>query len=460
MKSIRDDNAPHRRDIRVLLIAEAANPEWASVPLEGWSHSRAIAQIAHAHVVTQQRNAAAFERAGLDSGDYTAIDSERIAGPMYRLGNRLGSSNGKGWTLLTALTSLSYQYFERLVWKRFGRQIASGQFDIVHRLTPLSPTVPSRLSGACRSNGVPFILGPLNGGVPWPSGFDTTRRQEREWLSYIRSMHRIQPGFRSTRKNAAAIIIGSCDTWTQMPQRYRDKCVYIPENGLDVARLPPTRTVVPRRPLRVVFVGRLVPYKGADMLVEAAQPLLRAGLMTLTIIGDGPQMPVLRRQVREFRIDDSVRLAGWMQHAAAQQLMATADVFAFPSIREFGGAVVLEAMAAGVVPIVVNYGGPGELVTERTGYRIPIGRRTDIIQQVRETLADITRNPAQLIEKSAAAQQRARTNFTWQRKAEQCLEVYRWVLGQRATKPNFGMPLPDAQPTESQPRRSPTPVAN
>ena len=41
---------------RALLIAEAANPEWVSIPLEGWSHSRAIARLCDAHLVTQVRN--------------------------------------------------------------------------------------------------------------------------------------------------------------------------------------------------------------------------------------------------------------------------------------------------------------------------------------------------------------------------------------------------------------------
>ena len=52
--------------VRVLLLAEACNPEWTSVPLVGWSHSRAISNLTDAHLVTQLRNRDAILRAAAD----------------------------------------------------------------------------------------------------------------------------------------------------------------------------------------------------------------------------------------------------------------------------------------------------------------------------------------------------------------------------------------------------------
>ena len=107
---------------RVLVIAEACNPEWVSIPLEGWSHYRALRDVAAVHLVTQLRNREALLRAGLREGeDFTAIDSERVVGPLFRLANRLGGTGGKGWTLRTAAYSLAYPYFERLLWRQFVR---------------------------------------------------------------------------------------------------------------------------------------------------------------------------------------------------------------------------------------------------------------------------------------------------------------------------------------------------
>ena len=438
---------------RVLLIAEAANPELVSVPLEGWSHSRAIARIVNAHMVTQVRNREAILRSGLSESEFTSIDSEAVARPLWRLSELLRGGAGKGWTLVTAMQSLTYRYTERLIWKQFRERILAREFDLVHRLTPLSPTIPSSIAAHCARAKVPFVLGPLNGGVPWPREFDAARRREREWLSYVRSAHKLVPGYQSTRRHASALIVGSRDTFAQMPARHREKCVYIPENAVDPERFPDTPLAareIPAVPLRIAFVGRLVPYKGADMLMDAAAPLIRAGKVIVDIIGDGPEMGRLREIAEREALGAGVIFAGWIDHRQLQARLQASHVFGFPSIREFGGAVVLEAMMLGLVPVVMDYGGPGELVTPSTGFTVPMGPRASIVNAFREVLGALAAEPERLGPMSRAARQRVRSSFTWDAKARQVLEVYRWVLGERE-KPDFGMPLGDPAPASERP---------
>lgn len=439
---------PQARRLRVLLIAEAANPSWVSVPLVGWSHAYALSKVTDAHLVTQVRNVAAIrETELLADSQFSAINTESVLRPARKVAELLGAGGGKAWTILSAVTSLTYPRFEQLTWERFGAQIRRGDFDIVHRITPLSPTTPSPMASWCRRAGVPFIIGPLNGGVPWPAGFDAARRKEREWLSYVRDAYRLLPGYRSTRRDAAALLIASRDTWRQMPRQFHDKCIYLPENGIDPSRFSVRRTRRAGRPIKAVFLGRLVPYKGADMLLEAAEPLLKTGRLTLDIIGDGPQMPLLRQRVASGELGDAARLVGWVAHDQVQQRLADADVMTFPSVREFGGAVALEAMAVGTVPIVMDYGGTGELVTDRTGYRLPMGPREQIVRQLRELLAHLAENPGEIDRKSGAAYDRAHRLFTWDAKAQQVLAVYHWVLG-NGPRPDFGMPFHEVEPTD------------
>lgn len=422
---------------KVLVIAEAANPEWVSVPLVGWSLAKALRQVCDVHIVTQIRNRDAFLRAGLVEGaDFTAIDSEAFARPMWHLGNKLRMGEGKGWTMMQAIAALSYPYFERLVWKRFGERIRGGEYDIVHRVTPLSPTVSSPIATKCRAAGVPFVVGPLNGGVPWPKGFESERMKEREWLSYLRSAYKLMPGRGATLNNAAAILVGSRHTQSEVPKRHQGKCVYMPENAIDPVRFS-RKAEIRGGPLRACFVGRMVAYKGPDMLLDAAAPLLRDGRMSLDMIGDGPLLEPLKAQAQANGTQDNVRFHGWVAHDDVQDIMINSALLAFPSIREFGGGVVLEAMALGIPPLVVDYAGPGELVESAYGFKVPIGDRAQIVEGFHRELAHIALSPEILVEKGKAARDRVEALFTWQQKAQQVLQVYDWVLGRAEQRPSF-----------------------
>ncbi len=429
------------RRIKALVIAEAANPEWVSVPLVGWSLAHALRDLADVHIVTQVRNREAILRAGLVEGrDFTAIDSEALAAPMWRLAERLSMGKGVGWTIKTAVSTLGYGYFERLVWRAFGARIRAGEFDIVHRVTPLTPTANSLLAPRCKRAGVPFVLGPLNGGVPWPKGFDSERRREREWLSYVRGAYKALPGRGAMLRDASAVICGSMHTLGEISAKYRGKTVWLPENAIDPARFSLTAPQPGTLPLRGCFIGRLVPYKGADMAIEAALPLLRSGALVLDIIGDGPQMAQLRDLVAREGVGDAVNLLGWVEHAQVQAIAARSQLLVFPSVREFGGGVVLEAMALGVVPVIADYAGPGELVDDATGFRIAMGSRAQIVAGLRARLEAIAADPAVLPGMAAAGQARVMRDFTWPAKAAQVNRIWHALLAGQA--PPQELPLP------------------
>jgi glycosyltransferase involved in cell wall biosynthesis len=322
------------------------------------------------------------------------------------------------------LSSLSYPYFEHLVWKQFGARISNGEFGVVHRITPLTPTAPSSLAKRCSKAGVPFVLGPLNGGVPWPDGFDRERRQEKEWLSYVRAAYRMLPGIRQTYRYATKVLVGSRFTQGDLPAAHRDKYIYMPENGIDPGRFWRTAKKRDSGALRAVFVGRLVPYKGPDMLLESALELLRSGSMTIDIVGDGPLMPELRAFVQTHNLDSMVTLHGWVANEQVQDILCQCEVLAFPSIREFGGGVVLEAMALGVVPIVVDYAGPGELVTAETGLKIPIGAREDIVAGFHKTLTRLAKDRSELEVLSRNGCDLVQKRFTWSAKARGIRDIY------------------------------------
>lgn len=430
---------------RPLLIAEAANPEWVSVPLVGWSLARALQKATGGHIVTQIRNRDAFLRAGLIEGqDFTAINSEAVARPLWQASELLSMGKGKGWTTKTAIASISYRFFEQKLWRLFKARIQAGEFNVVHRITPLSPTATSSIAAKCNRLGVPFVLGPINGGVPWPPGFDGERRREKEWLSYIRDAYKLLPGRITTLRSASAILCGSRYTASEIPTDCAEKVIYMPENAIDPKRFNLIAQQRTEGMLRGCFIGRMVPYKGPDMLLEAAMPLLQDGRLTLDFIGDGPMLDSLKAtcasQGPGGLPSAAVTFHGQLEHREVQAIMAKCNLLTFPSIREFGGGVVLEALALGVVPVIVDYAGPGELITDSTGIKVPIGTRSEIVAGFRNALTKITADPARLPEMADSGRMLAQEMFTWDVKAAQVAQVYGWLRDPGASKPVFPFP--------------------
>jgi glycosyltransferase involved in cell wall biosynthesis len=416
-------------NINVLILAETANPEWASVPLIGWSLSHAISKQVSAHVVTQVRNRGAFLRAGLTEGkDFTAIDNEWIASPMHFLASTLRGGKGKGWTTSTAFSSLSYYSFESEVWRRFKSRIANREFDLVHRVTPVSPTSPSPIAKKLARYKIPFVVGPLNGGLPWIREFRDRQMSEHDWLSDIRSVYKLLPDYRSTRRYSAALICGSRHTLEEMPRWVREKCIYVPENGVDLTRFPARKKEEAGLPLRAAFVGRLVPYKGVDLLLLAAVDFLKRKQLELHIIGDGPERANLEAIAKELAVADYVVFHGWLDHMDVQSKLNDCDFTVLPSVREFGGGVVIESMALGLPPIVANYGGPAELVNDSTGVRVAFSDKDSLTEGLRVAISTFIKSPERLRPLGAAGRNFVERKLTWEMKAKQILKIYEAIL--------------------------------
>lgn len=138
-------------------------------------------------------------------------------------------------------------------------------------------------------------------------------------------------------------------------------CTVIPNPYAD-DRFGPAPGVARVREL--VFVGRLVSDKGAALLLDALALLRQRGRrIGLTLIGDGPEAPVLRRQAAASGLSAQVEFAGQRAGQALVEALNAHQVLVVPSVwEEPFGVVVLEALACGCVPLVFRSGGLPEAV--------------------------------------------------------------------------------------------------
>jgi glycosyltransferase involved in cell wall biosynthesis len=282
------------------------------------------------------------------------------------------------------------------------------------------------------------VIGPINGGLPYVQGFSQADN-EKQWISSLRSLYRFMPFARSTYRNAAAIIAASSQTYAEFAT-YSDKVFFVPEPGIAASLCSAdTRSPEPGARLELIFVGGLMPCKACDLALRAAAPLLRSDLARLTALGDGPERTRLEQLARSLGIEKAVSFCGWVSHAEVFRRLRSADVMVFPSVRDFGAGVVFEALATGAVPVVADFGGPGDIVYPEVGFKVPLTNESDFVAQMEKILTELAHNRDRLERLRRQGMAYARERLTWDAKAQATTRVLHWVVRQ-GPKPDLPPP--------------------
>lgn len=420
--------------MRILILADDCNPDWPSLPVVGYKFAIALAEHAEVVVVTHVRNRPNIDRDGIGKAEVVYVDTETLAAPLFKLSVFLRGGEEVGWTTQMAMGYPGYLFFEWQVWRRFGKEIKAGKFDVVHRITPMTPTLPSLIANRCKNT--PFVLGPLNGNLPWPKQFMVEQKRERETLSRFRGAYKFLPYHRSTYRKSRCILAAFSHTIEDLPRGIDDKTINYPEVGID----PELFSYAERTPSdkkTILYVGRLVPYKCPEVVVRAFanSPLLQSH--KLLIVGDGPERPRLEQIIRDNKLEDCVELTGRIDQVEVGKIMRSADIFAFPSIRELGAGVVVEAMACGLTCVVVDYGGPATLIGEDRGVKIPMGDLDFLVDRFGEELEQLVADPDRITTLGKTAYQHAIDFYSWDCKARKLIEIYQWLKQPSLPKPDF-----------------------
>jgi len=411
--------APQRP--RILAVVEQCNPQWPSVPLLTSQWVRHLAPHADITLLTHARNRLALKAADLPV-EVVALEESPFIRWLYQAIQRILPGKGQNWPLLHSLTYPVYAAFDRQVRAWYDQATHEGRrWDLIWGFSPVLPRYPYSL--ARHKERPPFVLGPVNGGVPFPPAFQQTAKQEFARFNFLRNLGQWLPGYRATYRASDLVLVGSRhteaflrDTLDVPPSRLR----YCPENGVtaDFFAHPVPRRVA-QEPLRLLFAGRLTAYKGCDMVLEALAGLpeaMRASIQ-LTVAGEGPQCDELKALVAENNLRDQVDFRGFVAPEAMPKLYAEAHAFCFPSVREFGGAVVMEAMAAGLPCLIVDHGGIGEYVTPETGAKVAPTSREAVVTFLRQQIATLATDEALRLRQGTQARAHAQS-FAWEKKAE------------------------------------------
>ena len=176
-------------------------------------------------------------------------------------------------------------------------------------------------------------------------------------------------------------------------------------------------------------IGRYEQRKGHETLIRAMVPILKEFPdAQLRIAGHDPwgYGDVLRRMIAELHLEEHVHLAGFTSDKDA--FLSSIDVFAFASLSEGFGIVLLEAMNAGKPSVVSDIPPLTDIICPGTS---GLAARRDDPQGFANAIMTLFRNPAYMQQMGAAARQRAVSEFSQSRMVEKTLQYYRDVVGKK-----------------------------
>lgn len=416
--------------MRALLYADMCNPNQASEPLVGYNTCRSIVdELEETVVVTQVRNREAIRQKGMGNATVVYLDTESIAVPLWKMASFIRASH----SMNTVIKLPDHYYFEYRLWEALKGDLRNGVFDIVHRVTPISSAMPSPLA---KWSPVPFVLGPINGGLPWPPQFRSELLKEGEWLRYVRGLYRLTPYVKPTYQKAAAILAAYQHTISRLPTGNRDRTFNFPENGVDPSRFCVKKYRKTER-VTFVYVGKLMPYKSVNVVVSAfsRSDLLRKH--RLLIVGDGSDREELEGMVRTYRMEGSVVFTGWLTQQEAARHLHDSDVFVYPAIRDSGAGALVEAMYTGLACIASDYGPMAELLAGDRGLRVPLNDREEHIEGFRRAMESLVLDEAKREKLGLRAHEFASEHFLWRNRAKAIRRVYEWVLGRKEKPQEF-----------------------
>ncbi|MCL4189363.1 MAG: glycosyltransferase family 4 protein [Rhodobacteraceae bacterium] len=412
---------------KVLIVAPNASSRFggeAFLPLRHFEFLRARGVPATLLVHARNRDDLG-RRLAAHAGDIVYLEDTWLHRMLWRLGRALPRRLAEALVMpaLTLVTEIDLRRPVRAL-------VKAGRAEVIHQPIPVSPRAPSAIWGM----GVPVVIGPMNGAMTYPPGYeDHPGAPAARFVGLARglavALNRLLPG----KRRAAALLVANPRTRAALPVAGHARVIEMVENGVDLSTFAPPEGRPPRlpdAPFRLVFMGRLVALKGLDFGLRALAMARAAGAdIGLDILGDGDDRARLEAIAAAEGVAGAVRFLGFLPQDGCAAVLAGADALILPSLQECGGAVVLEAMAMGLPVIASDWGGPADYLDRGCGLLVHPVPRDSFAARLAEAMLALWRDPAAARSMGAAGARKVRAEFDWERKADRMLELYRDLLG-------------------------------
>ncbi|CAD5979700.1 putative glycosyltransferase MJ1607 [Planktothrix tepida] len=313
--------------------------------------------------------------------------------------------------------------------RKLAKQIIQEhKINLVFEPSPITPKGISCLYDL----GVPVVIGPLSGGLDFPPAFQymdgsKTRTTVELIKEYSEFIHQLLPG----KLKADTIIVANSQTKAALPKGCKGKIYEVIECGVDLEIWQPKIYTQPdpNQPIRFIYTGRFVDWKGVEFLLEAFKIVSEQTSAVLELVGDGILRPQLQAQVEQLNLQNKVHFHGWMKREQMATFIRECDIFVLPAVREAGGNVVLEAMASALPVIVANWAGPAKTVHSSCGILVDPCSKAGFIQGLADGMLRLANSPELRFQMGQAGIKRVKQHyFDWDAKCDRILEIFQETL--------------------------------
>ena len=305
------------------------------------------------------------------------------------------------------------------------------QFDLFHHITYGNDWMASHVGALLP---VPYIRGPGGGAHRTPGILQREYRWGGRIWEKFRSLgqwiFRHDPFFVRGQSRASAIMVCNRDSLAKLPRRWAGKAHTFPVSGIsseDLESTAPDKRDGEK--FHVLSAGSLIRVKGFGLAIRAfsrfsdLHPDSR-----LSIFGSGPEGPKLKALVSRLGLEDKINLLPEIPRKQLMSEMAGCDVLLFPSMRDGGGTVVIEAMSVGKPVVCLDIGGPGMHITENCGWKVTPGSPEETVARLAEGLERLYLDQELRDRLGAAGRERAEQHYHWDRLGERLLEIYQQAV--------------------------------
>jgi glycosyltransferase involved in cell wall biosynthesis len=425
--------------MKVVMGAYACEPSQGSEPAVGWHWAREAVAAGHdVWVITRRNNRAAIE-AELASAHGAVPHFEYLDLPApFRWMKRRGGHSGL----------LAYYYAWQIGVALRARALhRRHEFDLAHHVTFVNDWLPS---GLCVLP-IPFVWGPVGGSthrLPEQVALDLpayARRHERIRAAFQIALGSLDPFVRLTRRRADVILVYTREALAGLPERDRQRARAVVHIGVDPDI---TASVRPRnretRRLHVLTGGRLVHWKGYDLLLEGFAAFVRAHPdvdSRLVVTGSGRYRSTLERLAAREGIADRIEWTGYLpsRDDVAKRLRES-DLYALPTLRDGPPVALLEAMAHGVPVLCLDHGATAELVPDGAGFKIAACDRSSIIAGVADACAKASSETELAAEMGRFGRAHASTRHAWAAIRGEIERAYRDAKPEGGATPGMATP--------------------